>query len=702
VLDEQASASPDVWEALEAEVDGRAWRPELAPWVEVKKFEARGGRVYAMVANRRDLIYYRLDASEIDLLDLLDGTRTLGEIVVAQLELSGELDTAAMVDLVRTLHSGGFLTDPYVDVDAAVARALAPSGPRARMATFARTLTIHWSNAERVTRWCYRHGLRYLFRPAGIAIASLVAVGGIAAFVAVSTTNGLAYETRSLGAGVALLLALNLVLICIHELGHAAVLVHYQRRVRSAGFRIYFGTPAFFVDSSDALMLDRKARIAQSFGGPYFELVASGVAAIALWMWPDALLAPTLHSFVFINYYVVLINLTPMLELDGYFMLSDAICVPDLRPRSLAFVRYDLWSKLRHRERFSAAEVGLLLFGTVGVAFTIFVLVSAFWFWERTFGGLLESLWNAGPAGVLALVVLVASLAAPIIRGVIALVRSLARRVGTLLQRARFRSQRQWRIEAAELLDGLPLFDDLPVDVLNDLAGRVERLDVGAGTAVVRQGELADAFYLIRTGTLEVIEVDGDGTERVVQTLDAGQSFGEVALVTGARRNATVRARGSAELFAVDKGTFDRLLTDRVALPEFAPTLYELAALRALPPFANLPSSELLRLQEHGTWQNVAPGAAVVEQGDVGDAFYAVADGQFEVVVDGRHVGSCEPGGHFGELALLTNAPRAATVRSLTPARVFRLERTGFEQLLADAFRGGVDQESHRVAFERE
>ena len=61
---------------------------------------------------------------------LLDGTRTLGEIVVAQLERSGELDTAAMVDLVRTLHAGGFLTDPYVDVDAAVARALAPTGPR--------------------------------------------------------------------------------------------------------------------------------------------------------------------------------------------------------------------------------------------------------------------------------------------------------------------------------------------------------------------------------------------------------------------------------------------------------------------------------------------------------------------------------------------------------------------------------------------
>jgi CRP-like cAMP-binding protein len=303
---------------------------------------------------------------------------------------------------------------------------------------------------------------------------------------------------------------------------------------------------------------------------------------------------------------------------------------------------------------------------------------------------------------VLALVVLGGFLAAPIIRAVLKLGRAIGRGVGSWIQSVRFRAQLRWRIEAAELLDSLPLFDDLPVDVLNDIAGRVERLEVGAGTAVVRQGDTADAFYLIRKGTLEVVEVDTDGRERVAQTLVAGESFGEIGLVTGARRNATVRARTGAELFGVDKGTFDRLLTDHVALPEFAPTLYELAALRALPAFANIGSSELLLIQEHGAWQNVPPGVAVVEQGEVGDAFYAVSDGHFEVTIDGNLVGSCDAGGHFGERALLTDAPRAATVRSITPARVFRLDRTGFEQLLADAFSGRPGEESHRVEFERE
>ena len=78
---------------------------------------------------------------------------------------------------------------------------------------------------------------------------------------------------------------------------------------------------------------------------------------------------------------------------------------------------------------------------TVGVAFTVFVLVSAFWFWERTFGGLVSSLWNAGLGGVVALAVLVAFLASPIIRGAVTLVRAFARQIATWSHTARFRAR---------------------------------------------------------------------------------------------------------------------------------------------------------------------------------------------------------------------------------------------------------------------
>jgi hypothetical protein len=56
--------------------------------------------------------------------------------------------------------------------------------------------------------------------------------------------------------------------------------------------------------------------------------------------------------------------------------------VPDLRPRSLQFIRYDLWRKLRGGERFTKQEVGLGLYGTLGVAFTIFAVATSIFFWE--------------------------------------------------------------------------------------------------------------------------------------------------------------------------------------------------------------------------------------------------------------------------------------------------------------------------------
>jgi CRP-like cAMP-binding protein len=701
--DRVVSSAVDVWAELAGRLDPGGFRPELGAWVETRAFEARGGRDYVMVANSRDLVYYRLEPAEAALLPLMDGTRTAAELLVARLRDSGELDFAAVVDVIRSLHAGGFLTESYVDVDAAVARSLAPTGLRARFAKFTKTLTIQWSGAERLTVWLHRHGLRYMFSRVGTIAGALVAVGGLVAFGAVAAQDRFKFTPQSVGFGFLILFTLNMLLIFVHELGHAALLVHYGRRVKGSGIRIYFGSPAFFIDSSDVLMLPRGQRIAQSFAGPYFELVATGAAAIALWAWPLGGVAPVLYRFVVLNYFVLLLNLAPMLELDGYWILADALRVPDLRPRSLTFMRHDLWAKLRHRERFSASEVGIGLYGTVGVLFTIFCLVSAGFFWRRTFGGLVTKMWNGGPIGVALLAILAAILGGPLLRAAVELVRSAAGAIAGLWRRVSFRAQRRWRVEAASLLDTLPIFDDLAVDVLNDIAGRVTLRRAGRETTIIRAGERADAFYVVRSGRLEVVETDPDTQrERVLHTVDAGASFGELGLATGAVRNATVRAVTDVELFVIDKGSFDRLLADRIRLPEIAPTLHALTELRALPPFAGLGTDELAALRDHGAWRNLAPGETVIAEGEVGDAFYAVGSGRLEVLQNGESIGKLGPGDYFGEIALLTDAPRTATVRASTPVRVFRLERAQFDSLLAGAFRRGRLATTRPVAFVRE
>jgi CRP-like cAMP-binding protein/Zn-dependent protease len=682
----------DLWDGLADRVDPARFRPKLAPDVEVKLFRLRWGNDYAMIANPRDLLHYRLEPAEVDLLPLMDGTRTVKEIVVERFQGSGDMDVSAVADLVRQLRVGNFLTSTFVDVPGILERAIDPvSGPRRRMREFTKTLSIDWTGAHRLVAWSYRWLLRWFFVPIVGLLAFAAAVAGGLAFWSLYRSGRFSISGESAAAESLILLAMSYFLTFMHELGHAVVLVHYGRRVKSAGFMIYFGSPAFFVDSSDGLMMDRGQRIVQSLAGPYAELIIAGAASALAWAFPDMALSSVLYKFALLNYFVIFLNLVPMLELDGYWLLSDLIQVPDLRPRSLQFIRYDLWQKLRRRERFTKQEVGLGLYAFLGVIFTILSFQWSIVFWEAVFGGLVRSLWDGGVVGRVLLFALAAFVTGPVIRGGIALIRSLLRRARALVRAIRFRLETSWRVEAATLIDGSAMFDDLPAEILSDLAGRVQLRTYPAGKSVFRQGDRPGAFYVVRRGALQVIEEHpDDGTERVIRTLTRGESFGELGLIDHAPRSATVRALEDTQLFEVDEPTFDRLLADMVNVPEFAPTLQEIAELRQLPAFAALGSDDLAEVREHGTWRNVAPGEEIIEEGAEGDAFYAIRAGQVDVTRAGELLRTLGPGAHFGEVALLEDVPRTATVVARTPVRVFELDREGFDRVVANAFRRGT------------
>jgi CRP-like cAMP-binding protein len=461
--------------------------------------------------------------------------------------------------------------------------------------------------------------------------------------------------------------------------------------VKSAGFLIYFGSPAFFVEATDSLMLERRQRILQASGGPFAELVIAGLAAIVIFAFPDGPLANLLYKFALLNYIVIFMNLVPLLELDGYWILSDLIQVPDLRPRSLQFIQHDLWHKARAREKLTPQEWGLGAYGFAGIAFTIFSFYTAYFFWEVIFKELIISLWNGGTGSRVLLVLLGAFLAGPIIRGLLKLARSLVRRIGGLVRAVRFRLETTWRVEAAQLIDELPAFDDLPEDVLSDLAGRVRLRILRAGEPIFRQGDQPDAFYLIRRGTVQIEDEDPETSDtRVLRTMSRGESFGEMGLLGAHRRQATVRAVDEVELFEVEKGTFDRLLAEDMRAPEFSHTMQALAELRELPVFSGLDSERLTDILEHGNWITATPGEALVTQGEPGDRFYVVASGRAEVIRDGTAVGSVGKGRYFGEVALLRDVPRTATVTASTPMRLFALGRAGFELVVAEAFRRGT------------
>jgi CRP-like cAMP-binding protein len=104
----------------------------------------------------------------------------------------------------------------------------------------------------------------------------------------------------------------------------------------------------------------------------------------------------------------------------------------------------------------------------------------------------------------------------------------------------------------------------------------------------------------------------------------------------------------------------------------------EIALLRSLPLFAELPAPALEGLAAALEPVSLSAGDVLIRQGDPGDAYYAIAAGELGAVQDGQQLGRFGRGEGVGEIALLHAVPRTATVLARTPATVYRLDRDHF------------------------
>jgi putative peptide zinc metalloprotease protein len=107
-----------------------------------------------------------------------------------------------------------------------------------------------------------------------------------------------------------------------------------------------------------------------------------------------------------------------------------------------------------------------------------------------------------------------------------------------------------------------------------------------------------------------------------------------------------------------------------------------LGALRSVPLWAGIPTGRLMDVAEAMRRGEVWPGTEVVTQGELGDRFYVIVEGSFEVFVNGEFDRRLGPGDYFGERALIHDAPRAATVIATERGRVLSLGRDAFRETL--------------------
>lgn len=200
------------------------------------------------------------------------------------------------------------------------------------------------------------------------------------------------------------------------------------------------------------------------------------------------------------------------------------------------------------------------------------------------------------------------------------------------------------------------------------------------GDEVIRQGDEGDNFYIIEQGSVQVVV-----NNKSVSSISEGGSFGELALIYGTPRAATIKATTDLKLWAIDRDTYRRILMGSTIKKR---KMYE-EFLSKVPILQSLEAWERLTIADALQPVTFNAGQRVITQGDEGDDFFIIVEGQATVTQrkskddpEDQEVGTLGPSDYFGEIALLLNRPRAATITARTNLKCAKLDRARFERVI--------------------
>ena len=197
-----------------------------------------------------------------------------------------------------------------------------------------------------------------------------------------------------------------------HESAHAVTCKHFGGQVHNMGFMLIYFSPAFFADISEVYVYGTKwARVAAIFAGIWVELMFCAVATVIWWGTPTG---SPVHDFTYkimliTGVAVVLMNLNPLIKLDGYYLLGELIGIPNIKENSTEYLT--TWVK---RKLFRLPVDVPYLSARRRVLFAIYALLSGMYSYTLLFAivrfsynvfGRFSPQWAFVPAGLLAFMV---------------------------------------------------------------------------------------------------------------------------------------------------------------------------------------------------------------------------------------------------------------------------------------------------------
>ncbi|MFN2239023.1 MAG: cyclic nucleotide-binding domain-containing protein [Thermoanaerobaculia bacterium] len=240
------------------------------------------------------------------------------------------------------------------------------------------------------------------------------------------------------------------------------------------------------------------------------------------------------------------------------------------------------------------------------------------------------------------------------------------------------------RIQA--LQEKIPLFGAAADEQIREMLLSTEVRDYADGETIIRQNDYTNEFLVIGSGRVEIRVRSEQGDERKVTELTAGNFFGEMSLISGRRRTATAIAVGRTRILEIPRKAMLKLLRTAPRAEALVDQAFLIRAIQGYL-FPGVPTSQLGELVARATVEVLPKDHVVFSEGDPGDAFFLIRNGMVKIA---KKSGDKEivlsylvAGNFFGETALLSDAPRTATVSTIFPSELIRLDKSDFDRFLA-------------------
>jgi hexokinase len=229
-------------------------------------------------------------------------------------------------------------------------------------------------------------------------------------------------------------------------------------------------------------------------------------------------------------------------------------------------------------------------------------------------------------------------------------------------------------------------FDKLDLREILILTRKAKPVTYRKGEAIIRQGEPGDNFYVISSGEVEVtVKRDDDTVRRVI--LGKGSPFGEQALLEDGRsRNATVTALTDVRLLAFDRALFNELSAAEGVRASMEKVDANRQLLSNVSAFTKLPHRGMVEVCNIAETAAYSKGELLIKQGEPGDNFFIIRSGSVDVIDEatGRIIDTKTSGDVVGEIALLRDTPRTATVRAGSDkVEALVIKRADFDGIIA-------------------